>query len=166
MDELIKKCREVKENHPIQVVIVDALDFRTGFLQSVFWRDITFLRREKLTEAFHGLKQMASELGIVILLNINISPNAERRYHNFPEPQDFMLPAEVMDEADGVLALYRDSYYFTDLSEEEKNMMRVFVFRSREAEKREAVLKWNLDPGNLQISDCDIIPHQLTDWGF
>ncbi len=126
-DDLIKRCREIKKENPIRII----------FLNS--WESIHFppkASEEDMIETFRQIKSLTRELKLTIVINMNLSREIENREDHYPKASDFMIPAEALDEADGVMAFYREAYYgsvYVENGHELIESFEVIIFRSRKS---------------------------------
>jgi replicative DNA helicase len=72
---------------------------------------------QELTEITQGLKCLAKELGIVILLLAQMSRQVEHREDKHPLLADARDSGSIEQDADAVLGIYREFYYLSQQSE-------------------------------------------------
>jgi replicative DNA helicase len=151
VDGIIRRCREAIKKKAIRIVFLDS------------WDHIHFCSepdRKEIIEAFRKIKSLASELGLTIVINMNLSREIEEDYRgrHIPEIYDFRIPDEALDEAAGLITLYRDSYYraiiVKDRDEYErtfKDTLQLYVLRSRVSNSIGTLLVFSLY--NKRIDD-------------
>ena len=131
VDGFIRQCRMAKKDNPVRIVFLDS------------WDGIHFFSkpdREEIIESFKKIKSLACELGLTIVISMNLDEAIEEEYRgsHIPMIYDFMIPEEAMDKIAGVMALYRRSYYSIKIIKDQyayertfKDDLNVRVLRSR-----------------------------------
>ena len=164
LDTFIDKCRKAKEKSPIRVVIIDSwrdMKIPSKLAEEDQECDIGDNQPQKLADeqmnkvlidTFQRLKRTAKELEIIIIVNMGLSKEIEDRDDHYPEAYDFLLPAEAMDEATGILTLYRDSYYNYD-NQDDEDFLYVVAHRRRNRGTVGHNLIWK--PETRQVLEID-----------
>lgn len=103
--ELRSKCRRLKEEHNIGVVIIDYLQLMSGgSFDGNREQEIAFISR--------GLKGMAKELDVPVIALSQLSRAVEQRGTNKrPQLSDLRESGSIEQDADIVCFLYRPEYY-------------------------------------------------------
>lgn len=110
--EMMAKARRLKAEHDVGLLVVDYLQLATGFGK-------TDNRFEEISEIARGLKSMARELEIPVLVLSQLNRQVERRENKRPILSDLAESGSIEAEADLVMFIYRDSYYRARQSQDE-----------------------------------------------
>lgn len=110
--ELRSKCRRLKEEHNIGVIIIDYLQLMSGgSFDGNREQEIAFISR--------GLKGMAKELNVPVIALSQLSRAVEQRGTNKrPQLSDLRESGSIEQDADLVCFLYRPEYYGITSDEE------------------------------------------------
>ena len=126
VDDLIESCRRIRRNYPVKLVFIDSWEF----LRMPPEQEGEAKEYEKtVVNAFRKLKLAARDLGLVILVNMKLKREVEERKDHYPRLVDLPLPAELIDEADGVFIIYRQAYYEVRFLDDTENAEESFEFR-------------------------------------
>lgn len=102
--ELRAKCRRLKAEHNIQLVVVDYLQLMTG--------DNSGNREQEIASISRGLKIIAKELRIPVIALSQLSRAVETRGGDKrPQLSDLRESGAIEQDADTVMFLYRGEYY-------------------------------------------------------
>lgn len=102
--EMRGKCRRLKAEHGLSMVIVDYLQLMKGSRR-------TENRVQEISEIARACKSMAKELEIPVVALSQLSRAVENRDDKRPQLSDIRESGSIEAEADLVMLLYRDSYY-------------------------------------------------------
>lgn len=106
--ELRSKCRRLKSEHGISIVVVDYLQLMTGFQND---RN-TASREQEIATISRGLKALAKELDIPVIALSQLSRAVEQRGGDKrPQLSDLRESGSIEQDADVVCFLYRPEYY-------------------------------------------------------
>ncbi len=97
-------------------------------------------RVQVVSEMSRGLKVMAKELNIPVVCLSQLSRAVEGRADKRPVLSDLRESGSIEQDADVVLALYRDDYYNED--SEEKGIVECDVLKNRHGETGKIKLQW------------------------
>ena len=110
--ELRSKCRRLKNEHNIGLVIVDYLQLMTGGSGD---RN----REQEIAYISRGLKALAKELDVPVIALSQLSRAVEQRGGNKrPQLSDLRESGSIEQDADVVCFLYRPEYYGIQTDEE------------------------------------------------
>ncbi len=102
--EMRGKCRRLKAEHGLSLVIVDYLQLMKGSKR-------TENRVQEISEIARACKSMAKELEIPVIALSQLNRGVENREDKRPQLADIRESGSIEAEADLVMLLYRDSYY-------------------------------------------------------
>jgi replicative DNA helicase len=111
--ELRAKCRRLKSQHDIQLIIIDYLQLMTGDTSKGAGN-----REQEIASISRALKQLAKELNVPVIALSQLSRAVETRGGDKkPQLSDLRESGSIEQDADMVLFLYRPEYY--DLLQDE-----------------------------------------------
>jgi replicative DNA helicase len=153
--ELRAKCRRLKMQHDIQLIIIDYLQLMTTSESSKIGN-----REQEISTISRALKSIAKELNVPIIALSQLSRKVEDRGSNKkPMLSDLRESGAIEQDADMVVFLYRPEYYNLD-QDEEGNSMRgiaqVIIAKHRNG---------SLDTVNLRFIGQYIKFAELEDFG-
>jgi replicative DNA helicase len=102
--EMRGKCRRLKAEHGLSMVVVDYLQLMKGGTR-------TENRVQEISEIARACKAMAKELELPVIALSQLSRAVENREDKRPQLSDIRESGSIEAEADMVMMLYRDSYY-------------------------------------------------------
>jgi replicative DNA helicase len=109
--ELRARARRIKSRHDIQLLVIDYLQL----LRAVS-RKAQENRQIEITEISAGIKALAKELNIpvIVLAQLNRQPEARLKEGGRPRLSDLRESGSIEQDADVVVLLYRAECYETD----------------------------------------------------
>ena len=108
VSELRSKCLKFKLEHGLDLVVIDYLQLMSGSSK------VGENRRQEISDISRGIKALARELDIPIIVLSQLSRALELRYDKRPMMSDFESGVNAAQDADIVMFLYRDEYYNKD----------------------------------------------------
>lgn len=106
--ELRAKCRKLKAQHDIQMVVVDYLQLMSGDAKGSFGGN----REQEIASISRALKKIAKELSIPVIALSQLSRAVETRGGDKrPQLSDLRESGAIEQDADLVMFLYRPEYY-------------------------------------------------------
>ena len=133
ISELRSKCRKLKIEKGLDLVLIDYLQLMEGEGQNES-------RQQEIAKISRSLKILAKELDCPVVALSQLSRAPEQRADHRPMLSDLRDSGSIEPDADIVLFLYRDEYYNPDT--EKKNIGEVIVAKNRHGETGTVELVW------------------------
>ena len=149
---LRSKCRKMKMEYDIKVVIIDYLQLMSGDNKSS-----ASSRQQEISDISRGLKALARELDVPVVALSQLSRAVEQRPDHRPMLSDLRESGAIEQDADVVMFLYRQGYYNRDLSEAEQRVAEVIIAKQRNGPIGTVNLLWI--PELTKFSDMDRTPY-------
>ena len=121
--DLRQKCRKLKQDKDLDLVIIDYLQLLSGSTPGVN-------RVNEVSEISRTLKEMARELKIPVLALSQLSRAVEKRDDKKPVMADLRESGSIEQDADIILFLYREDYYNKDT--QNQNQVDVMIAKNRQ----------------------------------
>ncbi|MGV8145397.1 MAG: replicative DNA helicase [Alkaliphilus sp.] len=131
--EMKSKCRRLKIEKGLDVVLVDYLQLMQGDGR-------TENRQQEISAISRNLKMLAKELNCPVIALSQLSRAPELRSDHRPILSDLRESGAIEQDADIVMFLYRDEYYHAD--SEQKNIAELIVAKHRHGETGTISLIW------------------------
>lgn len=122
--ELRSKCRKMKLERGLSVVIIDYLQLMSGS-----GKGNGDNRQQEISEISRSLKALARELNAPVIALSQLSRACETRQDHRPMLSDLRESGAIEQDADVVMFLYRDDYYNKDT--ETPNIAEVIIAKQR-----------------------------------
>ena len=133
ISELRSKCRKLKIEKGLDLVLIDYLQLMEGEGQNE-------RRQQEIAKISRSLKILAKELDCPVVALSQLSRAPEQRADHRPMLSDLRESGSIEQDADIVMFLYRDEYYNPDT--EKKNIGEVIVAKNRHGETGTVELVW------------------------
>ena len=121
--EIRSKCRRLKQEHGLGMVVIDYLQLIQGSAHS---REN---RQQEVSEISRSLKALARELEVPVIALSQLSRGVEQRQDKRPMMSDIRESGSIEQDADIVAFLYREDYYEQDT--ENKNIIEIIIAKQR-----------------------------------
>ena len=133
VSELRSKCRKLKLEHGLSMIIIDYLQLMTssGRVES---------RQQEVSEISRSLKAIARELNVPVLALSQLSRAVEQRPDRRPMLSDLRDSGAIEQDADVVMFIYRDDYYNHD--SERKGVSEIIIAKQRNGPIGTVELAW------------------------
>ena len=135
--ELRSKCRKVKLEKGLSIVIIDYLQLMTGSSKR------SENRQQEISEISRSLKALAREIKAPVVALSQLSRACETRPDHRPMLSDLRESGAIEQDADVVMFLYRDDYYNKDT--EHPNEAEVIIAKQRNGAIGTINLVWKPD---------------------
>ena len=133
--ELRSKCRKLKIEQGLDLVIIDYLQLMTGA-----GKRKGDSRQQEISDMSRSLKVMARELNVPVIALSQLSRAVESRPDKRPMLSDLRESGAIEQDADIVMFIYRDEYYNPD--SEKKGVAEVIVAKQRSGPTGPVELAW------------------------
>ncbi|MFD2680875.1 replicative DNA helicase [Bacillus seohaeanensis] len=121
--EIRSKCRKLKQEHGLGMILIDYLQLIQGDGRS------GENRQQEVSEISRALKGLARELEVPVIALSQLSRGVEQRQDKRPMMSDIRESGSIEQDADIVAFLYRDDYY--DKESENKNIIEIIIAKQR-----------------------------------
>lgn len=135
--ELRSKCRKMKLEHGLDMVIVDYLQLMSGSGRT------SDNRQQEISEISRSLKALAREIKAPVVALSQLSRACESRQDHRPMLSDLRESGAIEQDADVVMFLYRDAYYNKDT--EDQDSAEVIIAKQRNGPIGTVNLLWKPD---------------------
>ncbi|WP_071461048.1 replicative DNA helicase [Bacillus massilinigeriensis] len=123
ISEIRSKCRRLKQEHGLGMILIDYLQLIQGNGRS------GENRQQEVSEISRSLKSLARELEVPVIALSQLSRGVEQRQDKRPMMSDIRESGSIEQDADIVAFLYRDDYY--DKESENKNIIEIIIAKQR-----------------------------------
>lgn len=135
--EVLSKCRRLKREHGLDLVMIDYLQLMNGIGKS---KDAN--RQQEISEITRYLKIAAKELNIPIILLSQLSRAVESRKDHRPMLSDLRESGAIEQDADIVLFIYNPDQYNDVVSEDPPGVCELIVAKHRNGQLGTVKLRW------------------------
>jgi len=133
ISELRSKCRKLKLEKDLGIVIIDYLQLMSGSGKSES-------RQQEISEISRSLKALAREINCPVVALSQLSRAVEQRPDKRPMLSDLRESGAIEQDADVVMFIYRDDYYNKDT--EEPGITEIIIGKQRNGPTGTVKLKW------------------------
>ena len=133
ISELRSKCRKLKLEKDLGIVIIDYLQLMSGSGKSES-------RQQEISEISRSLKALAREINCPVVALSQLSRAVEQRPDKRPMLSDLRESGAIEQDADVVMFIYRDEYYNKDT--EEPGITEIIIGKQRNGPTGTVKLKW------------------------
>jgi len=133
---MLSKCRQLKLENRLGLVIIDYLQLMDGGSRRLE------SRQQEISEISRSLKIMAKDLGVPIIALSQLSRACEQRTDKRPLLSDLRDSGAIEQDADVVLFLYRQQYYDTDHVPTETEDAEIIIAKNRQGRTGSIHLGW------------------------
>ncbi|SFD70614.1 primary replicative DNA helicase [Lentibacillus persicus] len=123
VSEIRSKCRRLKQEHGLGMILIDYLQLIQGSGNS------KENRQQEVSEISRALKALARELNVPLIALSQLSRGVESRQDKRPMMSDLRESGSIEQDADIVGFLYRDDYY--DQESEKQNIIEIIISKQR-----------------------------------
>src|SRR5690625_251446 len=123
VSEIRSKCRRLKQEHGLSMIIIDYLQLIQGS------PGLSENRQQEVSEISRSLKGLARELNVPLIALSQLSRGVEQRQDKRPMMSDLRESGSLEQDVDIVGFLYRDDYYNED--SEQQNIIEIIISKQR-----------------------------------
>ncbi|AEB74707.1 replicative DNA helicase [Clostridium botulinum BKT015925] len=131
--EMRSKCRRLKIEHGIDLIVIDYLQLMSGSSGSES-------RQQEVSEISRSIKALAKEMHCPVIALSQLSRAPEQRADHRPMLSDLRESGSIEQDADLVMFLYRDEYYNKET--EDKNIAECIIAKQRNGPVGTVKLAW------------------------
>lgn len=131
--ELRTKCRKLKLEHNLSMIIIDYLQLMSGSGRSDS-------RQQEISDISRALKGVARELSVPVIALSQLSRAVEQRPDHRPMMSDLRESGAIEQDADVVMFIYRDDYYNHDT--DKKDIAEIIIAKQRNGPIGTVELAW------------------------
>lgn len=125
--ELRAKARRLKENHNIQMIVIDYLQLMTSGNDNMRGN-----REQEISTISRALKSLAKELNLPVIALSQLSRAVEQRGGaKRPQLSDLRESGAIEQDADMVMFVYRPEYYGTEAGDAPPDTAEVIIAKHR-----------------------------------
>ncbi len=121
--DLRSKCRKLKQDDKLDLVIVDYLQLLSGSVYN------QANRVQEVSEISRVLKEVARELKVPVVALSQLSRSVEQRKEKKPVMADLRESGSIEQDADIILLMYREDYYEHETTK--KNHVEINIAKNR-----------------------------------
>jgi replicative DNA helicase len=172
--ELRAKCRRLKAQHGIDMIIIDYLQLMAAGKEG----KSSFNREQEISTISRALKQLAKELNVPVIALSQLSRAVEQRGGTKkPLLSDLRESGSIEQDADQVLFIYRPEYY--GLTEDEEGrpttgMAEIIIAKNRHGALESVPLRFidkfarfaDMDEFSFQANDANFPPSSFGGGGL
>ncbi|MBV2245880.1 MAG: replicative DNA helicase, partial [Lentimicrobium sp.] len=167
--ELRAKCRRLKAQHDIQLIIIDYIQLMTAGIDRNMGN-----REQEISTISRSLKALAKELNVPVIALSQLNRSVETRPNKKPILSDLRESGAIEQDADMVLFIYRPEYYNQTADAEGESIQgeaEISIAKHRNGALGEVKLKFIaryakfVDPDNLTADNDNIAPNTNFDNG-
>lgn len=104
IEKLKNRCRAIKEKLGLSLVLIDYIQLMRGVANP----GEVYTRKHEVSSISRGLKAMAKELQVPVIVSSQLSREAEKRVDGRPKVSDLRESGAIEGEADTVLLIHRE----------------------------------------------------------
>lgn len=144
--EMRSKCRKIKMEHGIDMILIDYLQLMSGSSGSES-------RQQEVSEISRSIKALAKEMECPVIALSQLSRAPEQRADHRPMLSDLRESGSIEQDADVVMFLYRDEYYNKET--EDKNIGECIIAKQRNGPVGTVKMAWI--GAHSKFADLDLV---------
>ncbi len=133
IQEMRSKCRKMKLEQGLDLIIID-------YLQLMEYKGRVESQQQKISDISRSLKGLARELNVPVLALSQLNRALESRPDKRPILSDLRDSGAIEQDADVVMFIYRDDYYYKD--SDAKNVAEIIIAKQRNGAIGTVKLTW------------------------
>lgn len=120
VNEIASKARNIKRKFGLGVIVIDYIQLLEG---------VGDIREQQVASISRGLKHLAIELDVPIIALTQLNRGVEARQNKRPVMSDIRESGAIEQDADVIIAIYRDEEYNPDTSD--KGTAELLILKNR-----------------------------------
>lgn len=137
ISELSSKCRKIKLEMGLDMIMIDYLQLMSGSGKG----DVS--RQQEVSDISRALKALARELNVPVVALSQLSRKVEERPDHRPMLSDLRESGAIEQDADVVMFIYRDDYYNHDT--DKQGISEIIIAKQRNGAIGTVELAWLKD---------------------
>jgi replicative DNA helicase len=101
------RARRIQQQHGLDLIVIDYLQLMTASRK-------TDSRTAEVGEISRGMKLLAKELGVPVVVAAQLNRGPEQRHDKRPQLSDLRESGSIENDADAVILIHREGYYDKD----------------------------------------------------
>ena len=154
--ELQARCRRLKSEHNLGLVVVDYLQLMRGS------KNIDS-REQEISEISRNLKALAKELHIPVIALSQLNRKVEERTDKRPMMADLRESGAIEQDADIIIFLYRDAAYNKSEDNPLKNHAEIIIGKQRNGPVGKVELFFKKEYTRFENMNASVYPSELPD---
>lgn len=139
--ELRAKCRKLKQQHDVKLIIIDYLQLMSGGDKENKFGGGS--REQEISTISRGLKRIAKELNVPVIALSQLNRSVENRGGDkIPQLSDLRESGAIEQDADMVMFIYRSQYYNKTQETENKEHATLKIAKHRNGELTDVQLRF------------------------
>lgn len=139
--ELRAKCRKLKQQHDVKLIIIDYLQLMSGGGGENKYGGGN--REQEISTISRGLKRIAKELNVPVIALSQLNRSVESRSgEKIPQLSDLRESGAIEQDADMVMFIYRAQYYNKTQDTENKEQATLKIAKHRNGELTDVHLRF------------------------
>ncbi len=127
------KCRRLKQQHDIQLVVIDYLQLMTGGKKIES-------RQQEISMISRSLKGLARELNVPVIALSQLNRDVEGREDHRPRMSDLRESGAIEQDADVICLLHREEYFKP--TEENRGLAQLIIAKQRNGPTGDVTLRF------------------------
>lgn len=138
LTDIRRIARRHKVQRGTQLIIIDYLQLMSAGGNG----NSSENRQQELANISQGLKRLSKELSVPILALVQLSRKVDERENKRPILSDIRDSGSIEQDADVVMFLYRDDYYYTRDDDSLKGVAEILIRKHRGGPTEDALVAW------------------------
>lgn len=147
LSHIRQRCRRIRRKHGLAMIVVDYLQLMSGKGEN---------RTQEIGSLSRGLKSIAKELDVPVVVGAQINRGVEGRPDRRPLLSDLRESGDIENDADVVLMLFREDYYNPECAE--KGLAEVIVRKQRNGPVGTLYMRFTPEETRFEVWEGQI-PH-------
>lgn len=162
--EFRAKCRRAKQQHDVQLIIVDYLQLMEGVIAKGNGGN----REQEIGSISRMLKAVAKELNVAVIALAQLSREVEKRSGKIPQLSDLRESGAIEQDADLIILLHRPEYYGIVEIDGKSVQGKLSAIIAKNRHGATDIAQLDLNPAYMRLTDweLDLEPTELKGESF